>query len=218
MPIQLNPKDMAKKKKYYVVWIGHSPGIYQTWQECKNQVEGFPNAMYKSFANFEEAKDAYDHGPEWKPMASKPPTSISHFENPAIEKNSICVDAACSGNPGQLEYRAVWTKTGTEAFRQGPFEGGTNNVGEFLAIVHACALLSKTGDNKTTIYSDSKTAMKWVKDRKANTKLKKTGQNRMVFELIRRAEEWLIKNPIRNELRKWDTKNWGEIPADFGRK
>lgn len=47
---------------------------------------------------------------------------------------------------------------------------------------------------------------------------KQTLQNKSVFDLIERAEAWLNANTWQNPILKWDTENWGEIPADFGRK
>ena len=60
-----------------------------------------------------------------------------------IIKESIAVDAACSGNPGNMEYRGVYTKTKEQIFHQGPFPQGTNNIGEFLALVHGLAFFKK---------------------------------------------------------------------------
>jgi ribonuclease HI len=94
---------------------------------------------------------------------------------------------------------------------------GTNNIGEFLAIVHALAFLKKHEVN-IPVYTDSLTALKWVKDKKVKTKLKETPENEELFELIERAVNWLNNNTYNNAILKWDTKNWGEIPADFGRK
>ena len=130
---------------------------------------------------------------------------------------SISVDAACSGNPGDMEYRGVETESRLELFHVGPYPEGTVNIGEFLAIVHALAQLKKEG-NTLPIYTDSRTAMKWVKDKKTKTKLEKSDMNIKIFEFIRRAEAWLQNNEYPNKIMKWETKYWGEIPADFGRK
>ncbi|HZH70035.1 MAG TPA: RNase H family protein, partial [Flavobacteriaceae bacterium] len=127
------------------------------------------------------------------------------------------VDAASSGNPGIMEYRGVDTQTGQELFHQGPFEQGTNNVGEFLALVHGLAYLKKINSDRL-IYSDSRIAMGWVKAKTCRTKLKQTYKNRKIFELIIRAEHWLKSNTYTTKIVKWETKAWGEIPADFGRK
>ena len=128
------------------------------------------------------------------------------------------MDAACSGNPGDMEYRGVFTDTGEEIFRQGPFKKGTNNIGEFLAIVHALALLKKMGDEQRIIYTDSRTALAWIRNKKVKTVLKKDRSNAIIFELIARAIKWLENNTYKNQIIKWNTKEWGEIPADFGRK
>lgn len=208
----------TKKQKYYVVWHGHTPGIYDSWEKCNNQVKNFPNAIYKSFTTKAEAEDSFRHGPA-KPERKKaePPIKI-HTPVKPFRKNSISVDAACSGNPGAMEYRGVWTDDKTEIFHLGPVADGTNNIGEFLAIVHALAFLDRIGDSATPVYSDSKTAIGWVARKKANTKLKPGARNKALFDLIHRAETWLKNHQWKNPLLKWDTDQWGENPADFGRK
>jgi len=144
----------------------------------------------------------------------------------SIRVPALCVDAACSGNPGLMEYRGVYLldihqngeREEQELFRRGPFPEGTNNIGEFLAIVHALALLQKQGNSTLPIYSDSKTAQAWVRQKKAKTKLQPTPANAILFQMIQRAENWLLTHTWHNPVLKWDTPNWGEIPADFGRK
>ena len=206
------------KKKHYVVWKGVIPGIYSTWDECKAQVFGYESAQYKSFSSFEEAKKAFSDNP-WKHLKSKKAqtNTSTNLHTKEIIYESIAVDAACSGNPGLLEYRGVYVADNTEIFHIGPLEEGTNNIGEFLALVHALALLCKKNKN-LPIYSDSMNAIKWVVNKKCNTKLKKTDKNINIFDMISRAEKWLESNSYSNKILKWETKKWGEIPADFGRK
>lgn len=213
---------MAKsKKKYYVVWEGNNPGIYESWADCQLQIKGYPNAKYKSFKSLEEATDAYrgNYAQHYNYGAakSKPTiTLISEEERKKIVWDSISVDAACSGNPGMMEYQGVDTKTKAQIFHK-QFSLGTNNIGEFLALVHALAMLTKAGKD-TPIYTDSRTAMAWVRNKKAKTNLKKNAKTALIHELIQRAEAWLKQNTFSNRILKWDTDNWGEIPADFGRK
>ena len=214
---------MAKKKRFYVVWKGVVPGVYSTWDECKKNVQGFENALYKSFGSLEEAQHAFAENP-WKHLNGKNSKKTSQkagVDSPnsseKIIKDSIAVDAACSGNPGLLEYRGVYVADGVEIFHVGPLEEGTNNIGEFLAIVHALALLKKNNDN-TSIYSDSMNAIKWVAKKKCNTKLARSEKNQIVFDLIDRAEKWLNSHSYSNPILKSDTSGWCEIPADFGRK
>lgn len=205
------------KKKFYVVWQGVEPGVYSSWDECKAQVSGFDNARYKSFATLEEAESAFNDNP-WMHIgkSGKKTIKITPSKGKFLTE-SIAVDAACSGNPGLMEYRGVFTGDGGEIFHVGPLKDGTNNIGEFLAIVHALALL-KQKKSHIPIYSDSVNAMKWVVRKKCNTKLEKNNNNKPVFDLIVRAEKWLSENTYENPVIKWETDNWGEIPADFGRK
>ena len=210
------------KRKFYVVWEGKTPGIYDSWPECQAQIKNFPGAKYKSFKTENEAREAYG-GSAWDHIgkdAKKPkrPHQMSEAMRSEIIWESIAVDAACSGNPGKMEYRGVDTKTGIEFFRQGPFQKSTNNIGEFLALVHALAMLQKKGQHDLPIYSDSRTAMAWVRNKKVKTTLERTTTNADSFQLMDRALLWVQNNSFKNPILKWKTKEWGEIPADFGRK
>ena len=207
---------MISKTKYYVVWKGRKTGIFSSWEECARQVQGFTGAQYKSFMSRAAAEQALQgkhaahvgkpvSGGEWL-FSPHPPVA-----------ESVCVDAACSGNPGLLEYRGVDLRTGKEIFRQGPYQHGTNNVGEFLAIVHALVMLEKK-KSALPVYSDSSTGIGWVKKKRCNTELAADEKNVMLFKLIDQAEDWLAEHTVSNPILKWDTKAWGEIPADFNRK
>ena len=211
---------MAQKKKYYVIWKGRNPGIYNGWQACKKEVDGVEGARYMGFVSKEGAEKAFRSSYE---ASLKANTRKKKGSAELLQKlgppnyNSISVDAASSGNPGIMEYQGVDTKTGKKLFRQGPYEQGTNNLGEFLAIVHGLAYLKKHG-SKRVLYTDSKTAMSWVRKKKCNTRLEASEKNVGLFEMVRRAEDWLHSNSFETPVVKWETKAWGEIPADFGRK
>ena len=252
---------MAKKPKYYVVWEGHTPGIYTAWEEAEAQVKGYPEAVFKSFSSREEAEIAFEEGPleyvgkgERKKEKGEIEAQLQHecvkdlkdskdlnalkdltptqdrlellrkqaalkacqALPTAVDAQAIAVDAACSGNPGQMEYRGVYLKTGEEIFHYGPVFG-TNNIGEFLAIVQGLALLAQRGYT-IPIYSDSVNAMLWVKRKQCRTTLPLNDKTQALHEHIRRAETWLRTHSYSNDLRKWETEKWGEIPADFGRK
>lgn len=239
--------------KYYVVWKGYAPGVYDSWEEAEIQVSGYPDASYRAFKSQEAAVEAWREGFDKegllqdisKEMArlNKEGTVIEYKENaeesaPKLETKStpkkakpvldpttpppyivesIAVDAACSGNPGPMEYRGVYVRTGQVLFKVGPMEQGTNNIGEFLAIVHGMAMLEKQG-LRLPIYSDSINAQIWVRQGFCKTTLQETPVNAPIFDLIRRAESWLRTHSFRVPIYKWETKQWGEIPADFGRK
>ena len=209
-----------KKKKYYTVWKGHHTGVFETWDDCKAQIKDFQGAQYKSFETFELAKKALkgnynDFIGKGKIKSTLTKEQLKKIGQPNF--NSISVDAASSGNPGIMEYRGVETKSKKQLFIQGPFENGTNNIGEFLAIVHGLAFLKQHHSN-LIIYTDSRTAISWVKKKKCNTKLEKNSKNKSLFDLIERAVKWLKTNSFETKIVKWETKAWGEIPADFGRK
>ncbi|MFC2107476.1 viroplasmin family protein [Bacteroidota bacterium] len=208
------------KQKFYVVWKGLTPGVYTSWDDCKKQIEGYEGAQYKSFKTRELAEKALEgdyhdfRGVDTR-ILERTDEQKAMYGDP--EWISISVDAACSGNPGIMEYRGVETNTNKQLFHQGPFPDATVNVGEFLALVHGLALLQKT-NSKLPIYSDSKTAISWVRNKKARTKLEPSSKNKKLFDLIARGENWLRTNTFPNKILKWETKVWGEIPADFGRK
>jgi ribonuclease HI len=207
----------VSKKKYYVVWKGVNPGVYDNWDAAKAQVNGYEGAVYKSFPTPEEANSAFNEAPKIRFGKPSKPAALSYENNPAIIQDSLAVDAACSGNPGLMEYRGVYVKTGEQIFHQGTFEQGTNNVGEFLALVHGLALL-KQRQSPIPVYSDSVNAIKWVREKKCKTKLERKPENMSLFYLIERAEKWLRENTYTTTIIKWNTAKWGEIPADFGRK
>ena len=211
---------MSKKQKYYVVWKGVSPGVYTSWTDCQLQIKGYDGALFKSFETKEEAEHAFASPAHYYVGAqnSKLKTQNSPKSLPEnFDMNCVAVDAACSGNPGPMEYRGVYLLTGQEIFHFGPVYG-TNNIGEFLAIVHALALMKQKGICMT-IYSDSRNALSWVKQKKCKTKLERTPRTEELFQMIERAENWLKTNNYSNvPILKWETEEWGEVPADFGRK
>ena len=223
MPAKNVSKKMPKQK-FYVVWRGRKPGVYDSWDDCKQQVEGFGEAAYKAYATLEDAEEAFWRGKEEAQPAQavagqddkKGDTPLPAAAPRPYDEDAIAVDAACSGNPGPMEYRGVDLRSGCELFHLGPMHG-TNNIGEFLAIVHALALLKKQGV-KRTVYSDSRNALLWVRQKQCKTRLERNAQTEGLFQLIDRAVIWLRNNKIEVPLLKWQTKEWGEVPADFGRK
>jgi ribonuclease HI len=211
---------VSKTRKYYVVWEGSETGVFTSWDACKKAISGYSGAKYKSFTNLAQAEFAFEGVYEEyigknSTSEARIPNELSKFGLPNM--NSIAVDAACSGNPGVMEYRGLDLVTSEILFAMGPFEQSTNNVGEFLALVHALALMKKRGDRRP-IYTDSKIAIGWMRGKRCLTKLPRTGRNMDSFILVDRAEKWLRDNQIQNPVVKWETKAWGEIPADFGRK
>lgn len=230
---------MAKRQKYYVVWAGKQPGIYQSWSEAQAQIDGWQGARYKSYTSLSEATEAFRKGSDDNLEAIATLLLQAHERknaetcgdsrtvrtasppawrtNPQIDHTAIAVDASCLGNPGTMEYRGVDLSTGLELFRVGPFQDATNNIGEFLALVHVLALCRQQGIDRP-VYSDSRTALSWLRRRGHRSMLKPTPRNAAVLRLLARADAWVKANTWTNRVMKWDTDHWGEIPADFGRK
>jgi len=208
------------KKKFYVVWEGHKRGIFTSWDACKKQIDNFKGAQYKAFVSKKEAEEAFkgkyeDYKGKDTKKVQLSEEELKKYGNPIFP--SLAVDAACAGNPGKMEYRGVDSETKRQLFIQGPFEKGTNNIGEFLALVHGLGYL-KQKNVAFPIYSDSKIAISWVKAGQCRTNLPISAENQDVFDFVKRAEKWLKDNSYSTQILKWETKAWGEIPADFGRK
>lgn len=227
-------------KKFYAVIMGRNPGVYDNWEDALEQIINYPNAQYKAYPTPEEATIAYRKATRLEEVMElgrliqnsnarqqtkteetmKKQIGVGkpdYFSFQEIDMNAWAVDASCMGNPGVMEYRGVELKTGKEIFRAGPFPDATNNIGEFLAIVHALALMFQRGE-KHNIYTDSVSGMAWVRRKNVRTTLTETPRNRRIFELMGRALAWLNTHSIDVRIMKWQTEIWGEIPADFGRK
>ncbi|MDR1005534.1 MAG: ribonuclease H family protein [Bacteroidales bacterium] len=213
---------MGKKNKFYVVWKGRKKGIFTTWEQCNQSINGYNEAQYKSFETLEQAKHALTFPTLYSfnahlvstPQNRQKSSSMLDLQTPIL--NSIATDAACSGNPGLMEYRGVHIASGKQVFYY-RYPYGTNNIGEFLGIVHGLSYLKKH-NLSLPLYTDSVNAMLWVKARKCNTKLIKDARTQALFDYVERAENWLKTNEYSTQILKWQTENWGEIPADFGRK
>ncbi|MEM1225112.1 MAG: ribonuclease H family protein [Planctomycetota bacterium] len=224
----------SRKPKFYTVWNGRRPGVYRNWQQCQDQINGFSGAKYKSFSSLAAAEKAFaepadrhwgvtDPNSPAKSKKTTPKIDRSELGDLGVDMTAWAVDAACQGNPGLLEYQGVDLESGTDMFHMGPLNQGTVNVGEFLAIVHALALLNpESGGTEiqrvTPIYSDSRIGISWVRQGTCKTKLPREASNWKLFNLVDRAERWLATHRFDNPIIKWETKRWGEIPADFGRK
>ncbi len=215
---------MASKRKFYVVWEGRVPGIYDNWADAHEQVDKFSGARYKAFDSCEDATIAFRKDGDaadrliFSRMAQKKQPVVNYAAFPEIRLEAISVDGACDRNPGgKVEYRGVAVGTGEELFHVGPLAGGSNNIGEYLGLVHALAMLNAKGDNTTPVYSDSRTALSWLRRRHNNSTLK-IDPSLPLAGILARADNWVATHVWQNPILKWHTELWGEIPADFGRK
>lgn len=208
------------KPKFYTVWNGRETGVFASWAETQESILGYPNAKYRSFGSRAEAEAALRG--KYSTYAGKNTKTLSlpleELAREGVRMDALAVDAACAGVPGPMEYRGVRIGTGEQLFHAGPYEDGTNNIGEFLAIVDGLRYLNEQGEPDLPLYSDSYNARKWVRDKECRTNLVATPDNAVIFLLIADAVQWLRNNRFRNPILTWETEKWGENPADFGRK
>ena len=208
--------------KYYVVRKGKKTWIFTSWNEVQPLVSGFPDAKFKSFDSREDAERWFASSRE--KFYGQPSLSLwqKWLENKSLvvpfEVNALAVDASSLGNPGILERRGVHVATGKEVFRH-KVERWTNNVGEFLALVEGITIMQDSSlvEKFQVLYSDSKIAMSWVQEGKCKSTLRVQEPDLPVWKLVAEAEQQLLMlKPI--PILKWETSEWGEISADFGRK
>lgn len=203
---------MSRRRKVYVVWKGRRPGVYDSWDEARAQVEGFADARYKAYPSRAAAEAAFRRGLS----AGQPPAWALVPHGPRTP--ALAVDAAAPGPQGPATYRgvALYPDGRTqEVFRVGPLPGLTANAGEFLALVHALRWLTQQGLD-WPVYTDSRIARGWLTQGRARTRHRP--QRGPGAQALRQAEAWLARHGIPRAVLPWDTRAWGEIPADFGHK
>lgn len=209
----------SSKQKWYVVLKGRTPGIYTKWEDAKAQVFEFTGAAYKSFELKSQAEEAWAKKRFPASDASGQPVSGNSRGSSPVkppEGPFIVVDASSIRVPGPTEYQGFLMPEKRRLF--GVSIGlATNNIGEFLAIVHALAYLYKHESN-LPIYSDSVTALSWVLKKKVKSDLTRDARTEEAWALVDRALQWLNTHQVTNRILKWETEHWGENPADYGRK
>jgi ribonuclease HI len=214
-----------KLVKFYVVWVGHTPGVFQDYADCLRSVTGYANAKFKSYMSYEEATRAFERGPIQtgdgdaianNRMAKEPTNFFVNGPEKPIE-DSLVVDASCLQNPGSIEFQGIHLASRERKFHVGRLSEGTNNMGEYLAIVFALAYLWQL-NSSIAIYSDSKTALWWAREKGHGSKQPQNNTNKEVFEQLDWADNWLKTHRYHNPLLKWKIRWWGENPADFGHK
>ena len=178
-------------KKFYVVWQGKTPGIYTDWNSCKQQVDKFAGARYKSFPTQAEAQQAFNGGghlsksvisgsavsPLAKSNVVKKPASHATAKNSIktytaadIAKMPVDVkiytDGGCEPNPGQSgSGMAVYRAERIAELWYGLYNAmGTNNTAELNAL-HQALIMARTESQlsqSVAIFCDSKYAIMCV--------------------------------------------------------
>lgn len=130
----------------------------------------------------------------------------------SIKYPYLCSDGFCLGNPGPGGARVLAVDgpgCKPRLIMQVQFFEATNNLMEFVG---AAAMSAIPG--YSAYYTDSTTAIAWVRNKQVNT----TFNIQSDIKLMTLINNLLRSLPAISVLEKWDTKNWGEIPADFGNK
>ena len=201
---------MAEKKRY-VVRNWKETWIFEDWTSVQPIVSWFSWAKFKWFSSRSEAEQAFQN---WPDEYYQPKKKWNEKDLPFVKK-SIAVDAACSSATGVMEYKGIDLVSEKEIFNFS-FPEGTNNIWEFLAIVHGLSWLKTEKKDDYSLYSDSRNAIGRVKEKRCKTNF--VPKDEKLMEIIKRAENWLKTNSYTTEILKRDTENRWEIPADFWRK
>lgn len=214
-----------KKRKRYVVRKGKQTGIFTSRDECKAAVHGYAGAQYKSYTTRQAAEQAFvtSYTSQITPKDRNSQSAVRNYTH-EIDHHSICVDAACSSNPGILERQGVETISWKKLFSSTQYPLGTTNIWEWLAIIQWMRFLIENERTTQVIYSDSRIALGWVTKGIINTTLPKNQTTQLLWTLIdeqhkRLQHTWMrLLEQKHITLKKRNTKKRGEIPADFGRK
>ncbi|MFC3025292.1 viroplasmin family protein [Vibrio zhugei] len=156
-------------KKYYVVWKGRQHGIYTTWEQCKQQVDGFTGAKFKSYPSLAEAEAAFGAQPapvRRTAATTKPPTkaksaALTQAQIEAMPFDiKIFSDGGCEPNPGKAGTGlAVYEHNQLSELWFGLFQTyGTNNTAELHGLHHALLMAQDklSLGQSVAIFCDSK--------------------------------------------------------------
>ncbi|SKA50884.1 ribonuclease H family protein [Photobacterium toruni] len=165
-------------KKYYVVWIGREPGIYSDWASCKQQVDKFAGARYKSFSTQPEAVAAFgkpsqicgSSAPVKKTSAKRTTASKGSLTSEQVHaltvETKIFTDGGCDPNPGKAgSGLALYRNNQLHELWYGLYEPmGTNNTAELNALNQALILAEQALIQGSTvaIFCDSKYSIQCI--------------------------------------------------------
>lgn len=126
--------------------------------------------------------------------------------------NGIVTDGAHSTKSRLTRYRAVDISTGEELFSQSlGFQ--IINIAEFLGVFEAVKYIIANDYSPRVIYTDSITAITWFNAKRTTSKKR--------YPALLKAEVFLkaFASEVETiEVKHWDNREWGEIPADYGEK
>ncbi|WP_129044522.1 ribonuclease H family protein [Companilactobacillus metriopterae] len=204
-------------QKYYAVRIGKNPGIYNTWAECKAQVDGFVGARYKSFTSLSEAED-FIKNDTYTPKTKKETSKKFEYSNLDDFELVVYTDGG-SRNHGNVKGghvlssdKAAWAyliKTSNEKIEDSDGEfGATNNKMEITALIESIKKINnlELNDKKVIFILDSQYVLNaiikgWLVSWKANGYKKSDGKVPANLELWKELDELLPTIP--NKSFEW---------------
>ena len=191
--------------KYYVVHKGRKPGIYNSWDECKAQVDGFNGPIFKKFENKDDAEIFLKEG--FKNIKINKPTKKENID----KKNEKLINDELNNDEKKI---FIYTDGSCIKFNNGIFKAGygiyipskkikisepllnqkqTNNRAELLSILESIKYLNEEEKkNKIVIITDSQYSMYIFKDtglRYEKDNYMKDGKEVLNKDLIKRALE-----------------------------
>ncbi|GAU78295.1 viroplasmin family protein [Fusibacter sp. 3D3] len=142
---------------------GRKTGIFNTWAECKRQIDGFSGAIYKSFSNYEEAENYID-------------MSKHQFNKDTNWEVESYVDGSYSENLKMYSYGCLIFING-ETIELSEAQNATaliemrNVAGEILGAQKAIEWAYKNGHKSIKIFYDYEGIEKWANGEWAATKI-----------------------------------------------
>lgn len=147
---------MVKNSKFYAVKSGRKTGVFTTWEECKEQVQGYSNAVYKSFWSKEEAEEFVGINSDKKENDKMNMSSPYAFVDGSFNKYSKVY-----GFGGFLvannKYYPIYGRGSNSEW-----SSMRNVAGEILGAVSAVNKAIKLGLDEITILYDYKGIEAWV--------------------------------------------------------
>lgn len=193
---------------------------FSDWPTCQGFVKGKPYAfaggvdhsaaLAKLMRTRDQQKSMRQKGPTASGQRTKAPTRPGKQAAQSRPSQGITSDCGTHGNPGPCEYQV--TDLQGKRLKHQHLGVHTNNFAELAGIE---AMISVALDMKETVlWTDSLISMGWIKSGKLGTSVR---EPELIFGMLNRIRTQLHEHP-ELKLKKWDTRNWGQIPSDFGRK
>lgn len=153
-------------KNFYAVWSGRKPGIYETWEEAKKQVHGYPGAGYKGTATYEEAKSLMENNGAQVPGASAKAPAGSGTSMELSEPYAF-TDGSYNSATGVFGYGGFLVSEGKKHPIQGSSDdpdlaASWNVAGETCGAMAAIDKAIELGLRQLTIYYDYEGVKKWA--------------------------------------------------------